>query len=166
MNICLGDTSAGKTTFINRLVGYEIFVPRTLASTAVVCRIRKSEKVQIKLYTKEETLLKIQEIADISLLRETLRKYTELDKMEQINGKDIYFVDIYIPSEKLQVIDSTQIAIYACIVLLLSYHFRLFLFDTLLTLLFCIVKRGKQLLSLEDQRINPRITSGMKLSLG
>lgn len=78
-------------------------VPRTLASTAAVCRIRKSEKIQIELYTKENELLETEEFKDVSSLHDALRNYTERDKMQKINDKIIHFVDINLPSETLQV---------------------------------------------------------------
>ncbi|XP_056002328.1 uncharacterized protein LOC130049149 isoform X3 [Ostrea edulis] len=100
--VVAGDTSAGKTTLINRLVGHHILVPRTLASTAAVCRIRKSEKMQINLYNKENELLERKGFKDVSSLHDALRNYTELDKKKKVNDRNIHFVDINLPSETLQ----------------------------------------------------------------
>lgn len=103
----LGDTSAGKTTLINRFLGCEILVPRTKASTAVVYRIRNSEKFQTQLYSKENKLLDSKDFVDASSMLNNLRSYTELDKMKTVKGESIHFVDIYLPSDVLQVILKT-----------------------------------------------------------
>ncbi|XP_062595363.1 uncharacterized protein LOC134256698, partial [Saccostrea cucullata] len=100
--VVAGDTSAGKTSFINKLLRRQIFEPRTLASTACVCRIRKSKVEKIEFYTTENDFLCSVDIEGPTMLFEKLRSYTELDKKKQINGKDIHYVDIYMSSETLQ----------------------------------------------------------------
>lgn len=42
-----GETSSGKSTLINRIIGKKIFKGRNLESTSTVCKIRNSESVRI-----------------------------------------------------------------------------------------------------------------------
>ena len=46
-NISLGETSAGKTTLINKVLRKDIFSPKLRESTSTICKIRNSEKVTI-----------------------------------------------------------------------------------------------------------------------
>lgn len=42
-----GETSSGKSTLINKILGKKIFVGRNNESTATICKIRNAEQVQI-----------------------------------------------------------------------------------------------------------------------
>ncbi|CAC5416773.1 unnamed protein product [Mytilus coruscus] len=61
--VIAGETSAGKTTLLNLLVGENVFVTSNLAATGTVCRIRNSKSMSIKMYTKDERLI-AEETAD------------------------------------------------------------------------------------------------------
>lgn len=45
--LILGETSAGKSTLINKILQKEIFKCRTNESTSTICKIRNSERVRI-----------------------------------------------------------------------------------------------------------------------
>lgn len=47
LNFSLGETSAGKTTLINKVLQKDIFSPKLRESTSTICKIRNSEKVTI-----------------------------------------------------------------------------------------------------------------------
>ncbi|XP_052085101.1 uncharacterized protein in xynA 3'region-like [Mytilus californianus] len=94
--VVAGETSAGKTTLINQLIGKKVFVTGNLATTGKITRIRDSETIKIKCFTKEETLKEEKEVDDIKKLRSIIEKLTEIQIASQ-DGQDKYFVDVYLP---------------------------------------------------------------------
>lgn len=94
--VVTGETSAGKTTLINQLVKQKVFVTSNIAATGTITRIRNSEKMEIKCYTKDETLMKEEEIKDVKKLRSLIKALTDIRKIPE-DLKDIYYVDVYLP---------------------------------------------------------------------
>lgn len=98
----LGETSAGKTTLINQLIGKKVFVTGNLATTGKITRIRDSETIKIKCFTKEETLKEEKEVKDIKKLRSIIEELTKIQISSQ-DGQDQYFVDVHLPVPILKV---------------------------------------------------------------
>ncbi|XP_063437683.1 uncharacterized protein LOC134718824 isoform X2 [Mytilus trossulus] len=94
--VVAGETSAGKTTLINQLVKKKVFATSNLAATGTITRIRDSEKLAVKCYTKDETLKKAEEVADAKKLRSVIKGLTDISKIPE-DLKDIYYVDVYLP---------------------------------------------------------------------
>lgn len=94
--VVTGETSAGKTTLINQLVKKKVFVTSNLAATGTITRIRDSEKMAVKCYTKDETLKKEEEVQDVKKLRSVIKGLTDISKIPE-DLKDIYYVDVYLP---------------------------------------------------------------------
>lgn len=91
--LLLGETSAGKTTLINQLVGNELFVTGNVATTGTITRIRHSNKLQFKCYLKDETLKKEEKVQDLKKLKSVIEKYTDINNLPD-ELKDIYYVDV------------------------------------------------------------------------
>lgn len=98
----LGETSGGKTTLINQLVGKKVFATSNLAATGTITRIRDSEKMEIKCYLKDDTLKKEEEVQDVKKLKSVIRGLTDISKIPE-DLKDIYYVDVYLPVSILKV---------------------------------------------------------------
>ncbi|XP_061180806.1 uncharacterized protein LOC133189451 [Saccostrea echinata] len=100
--VVAGETSAGKSTLINKILGIKIFKGRNMESTSTVCKIRNSEKVVIR--TELETgEVEVKYIGDIDVetkegkksLRDTLKELTDMTVRK---GSSKYkSVDIGIP---------------------------------------------------------------------
>lgn len=94
----IGETSSGKTTLINQLVGANVFVTSNLAATGTVCRIRNSKSMFVKTYDKEESPID-EDIADnLPALKSLLKKYTDY------RNNPPEWVDVYLPVSILKVI--------------------------------------------------------------
>ncbi|CAG2190744.1 unnamed protein product [Mytilus edulis] len=91
--VVAGETSAGKTTLINQLVNKKIFATNSLAATGKITRIRNSESMKIKCYSKDETLLKEEDVQDEKELKSSIKRLTKIGD----DLKDIHFVDVYLP---------------------------------------------------------------------
>ncbi|VDI56812.1 Hypothetical predicted protein, partial [Mytilus galloprovincialis] len=92
--VVTGETSAGKTTLINQLVGKKVCTTGNCATTGKITRIRNSEKMEIKCYTKDD-ILKIQkEVKDVKKMRSIIRKLTDINKKLL---QDIHYVDVHLP---------------------------------------------------------------------
>ncbi|OPL33857.1 hypothetical protein AM593_08200, partial [Mytilus galloprovincialis] len=94
--IVVTETSAGKTTLINQLVGERVFSTNTLAATGRITRVRHSEKMEVKCYTKNDILKKTVEVQDVKKMRSVIRKLTDISNIPE-ELKDIYYVDVYLP---------------------------------------------------------------------
>lgn len=94
--VVTGETSGGKTTLINQLVGKKVFTTSNLAATGTITRIRDSEKMEIKCYLKDDTLKKEEEVQDVKKLKSVIRGLTDISKIPE-DLKDIYYVDVYLP---------------------------------------------------------------------
>lgn len=58
--------------------------------------------MEIKCYTKDETLMKEEEIKDVKKLRSLIKALTDIRKIPE-DLKDIYYVDVYLPVSILKV---------------------------------------------------------------
>lgn len=103
-----GETSAGKSTLINTILGKIIFIGTTSESTSTICKIRNLEKVRIitenlkgEIDETDLPTCDIQSQSGEKLLRTTL---TELTDMTSENFKEVKYVDVGFPIPFLQVI--------------------------------------------------------------
>lgn len=67
-----------------------------MAATGTITRIRDSEKLAVKCYTKDEILKKEEEVEDVKKLRSVIKGLTDISKIPE-DLKDIYYVDVYLP---------------------------------------------------------------------
>ena len=92
-----GETSSGKSSLINQLIGEEILPIAVTASTTKVCRVRYSKNFVVSTKTKDDRLIK----------RWTFRSKEELaDNLETLavtKGEEIFFVDIWMPAKIIKV---------------------------------------------------------------
>ncbi|CAC5373772.1 unnamed protein product [Mytilus coruscus] len=91
-----GKTSAGKTTLINQLVGKNVFVTGILPTTGKITRIRNSQTMKIRCYSKDETITKEKEVQDVKNLKSIIKNLSHI-QMRSRYLPDIYFVDVYLP---------------------------------------------------------------------
>ncbi|XP_062611965.1 uncharacterized protein LOC134273763 [Saccostrea cucullata] len=83
--VVAGETSAGKSTLINKILGMRIFKGRNLESTSTVCKIRNSEKVVIKIES-DNGEVEMEDMSDLDvetkqgekILRDTLKTLTDM----------------------------------------------------------------------------------------
>lgn len=97
--VITGATSAGKTFLVNLLIEKEkekLFVSRNLASTKTVCRIRNSETMELRVFSKDDVLLKTVKADDIKQLKSTIKKFTDISQLQD-EVPDAYYVDVYLP---------------------------------------------------------------------
>lgn len=92
-----GETSAGKTTLINQLVGKDTFFTNNLAATGTLCRIRDSKSLSVQIhskdhYTEEKVAANLDELASL------LKQYTDIEN----NPPEM--IDVYLPVPILKVI--------------------------------------------------------------
>lgn len=101
--IVTGETSAGKSSLINQIIGRKekVLVCKNLPATARICRIRNSEVLAIKAYTKDEQLKKEEQAEDIKYLKSLVKKWTDMGKYTK-DMEDIYFVDVFLPVPMLK----------------------------------------------------------------
>lgn len=96
-----GETSAGKSTLLNTLVGRKIFPVSNVAATGKVCRVRQSETLCVKTYDREENLVTDEIVYSELMLTELIKKYSDtsctLTEME-----NIYYVDVHMPVDILK----------------------------------------------------------------
>lgn len=75
-----------------------MFVTSNLAATGTVCRIRNSELMSIKIYTKDEQLIAEETADDLNELKHLIKKYTDVER----NPPEM--VDVYLPVPILKVL--------------------------------------------------------------
>ncbi|CAC5416777.1 unnamed protein product [Mytilus coruscus] len=90
-----GETSAGKTTLINQLVGKDIFFTSNLAATGTVCRIRNSNSLSVQIHSKDHPIIE-KAAADFHELASLLKQYTDIES----NPPEM--IDVYLPVPILQ----------------------------------------------------------------
>lgn len=101
----IGETSAGKTTLINRFVGSKIFPTNNVAATATVCRIRNSKELMLKAYTKDECLLKEVKFENIEKMKSVIKKFTDMRYIKKDKkDREVYYTDVYLPVPILKVV--------------------------------------------------------------
>nr|XP_022312831.1 uncharacterized protein LOC111117885 isoform X2 [Crassostrea virginica] len=101
--VIAGETSAGKSTLVNKILGIRIFKARNHESTSTICKIRDSKKVKIVAESKtgdliEKDLSKKCNIATeegVKMLRDILKDFTDLTSSH--SSKDFRSVDIGFP---------------------------------------------------------------------
>lgn len=97
--ITTGESSAGKTSLVNLLIQRtKLFPPSNIANTGTICRIRNSETMMVKLFTKDDVLIQNVQTADVNELKSAIKKYTNINN----EVKDVYYVDVYLPVKILQ----------------------------------------------------------------
>ena len=86
-----GETSAGKSTLINKILEKKIFKGRHLESTSTICKIRNSERVQITT-EKADGRTEVEDLTDKcnpetsegeKLLRTTLTKFVDMNSSKE-----------------------------------------------------------------------------------
>lgn len=106
--VIAGETSAGKSTLINKILGKIIFIGTTSESTSTICKIRNLERVRIITENLkgeiDETDLTatcdIQSQSGEKLLRTTLTDLTDMTSSG--NFKEVKYVDVGFPIPFLQ----------------------------------------------------------------
>lgn len=86
-----GETSAGKSTLINKLLGKQLFKGRNNESTSTICKLRNSDKIRVKTTNmkgeKEETDLtdkcNLETKEGVKMLRDFLKDLTDLTSSEK-----------------------------------------------------------------------------------
>lgn len=86
-----GETSAGKSTLINKLLGKQLFKGRNNESTSTICKLRNSEKIKVITTNmqgqKEETDLtdkcNLETKEGVKMLRDFLKDLTDLTSSEK-----------------------------------------------------------------------------------
>lgn len=97
-----GETSSGKSTIINRIVGENIIPVKIHASTRKVCRIKYSEKLQVSTFNTEGTI-----INDMFFENAQEMKTSLLTTVESTD-KSVQIVDIWYPVRILKVSSVTS----------------------------------------------------------
>lgn len=93
----VGETSSGKSTILNSIIGKPILPVRHEAATQKVCRIRYSDELSVSLCnTAGHTVEKM-------AFKNTQEMKTTLPNIICDNGSDIKYVDIWYPVEILKV---------------------------------------------------------------
>ncbi|XP_056003288.1 uncharacterized protein LOC125661203 [Ostrea edulis] len=98
--VVAGETNAGKTTLLNKIMGRPILTSDHLSNTGRVCRVRNSQKKGIRLYTKDNQMIQEIFIDKATELKKTLRKYCE--KNEEMSQETFHYVDLLFPVDVLK----------------------------------------------------------------
>lgn len=104
----IGETSAGKSTLINKILGMRIFKGKNRESTSTVCKVRNSENVMIKTEM-EIGSVKEMDLSEIDIttkegekrLRGALKELTDMTVSKE--SKQFESVDINMPVPFLKV---------------------------------------------------------------
>ena len=105
----IGETSSGKTTLINKILGKNIFKARNHESTATICKIRNSDKVRIIVehISAETDVVDLTETCNPETeegeknLKDELKKLTDMTSTQR--SKYFKSVDIGFPIPLLEV---------------------------------------------------------------
>lgn len=89
--VIAGETSAGKSTLINKLLGKQLFKGRNNESTSTICKLRNSDQIRVKTTNmkgeKEETDLtdqcNLETKEGVKMLRDFLKDLTDLTSSEK-----------------------------------------------------------------------------------
>lgn len=89
--VIAGETSAGKSTLINKLLGKQLFKGRNNESTSTICKLRNSDKIRVKTTNmkgeQEETDLtdkcNLETKEGVKMLRDFLKDLTDLTSSEK-----------------------------------------------------------------------------------
>ncbi|XP_056003569.1 uncharacterized protein LOC125663164 [Ostrea edulis] len=95
-----GDTSSGKTSLVNKLVGQRLMTPKILRATSKICRIRNSETYAIEVLDVDGKVLEERTaFTDHRKMNKKLDKYT----CTREDNARMYYIDIYSPLGNLDV---------------------------------------------------------------
>lgn len=100
-----GETSAGKSSITNRIIGTSILPVDIVASTNMVCRIKYSEELQVSCCNAEGEPVQTMFFDDVQKMK------TSLKIIIASKEKKIEFVDIWYPVDVLKVRSLTFTAI-------------------------------------------------------
>lgn len=103
--ILLGETSAGKSSLLNLLMGENILPREVLSSTSCICQIFNSEEKKAVLIDENNRTIEINDVT-----RESLSKYLCVDRSNR-KLQDYKSVDIYWPVPMLKVTRSLFITV-------------------------------------------------------
>lgn len=111
MQFFSGETSAGKSTLINKILGKRIFKGKILESTSTICKIRNSDNIRViteKVSGEREEQdftgeCDLDTEEGVEMLRDFLEKRTDLTCMS--SDENIRCVDIGFPIHFLKVKD-------------------------------------------------------------
>ncbi|XP_048750992.2 uncharacterized protein LOC125662713 [Ostrea edulis] len=95
-----GDTSSGKTSLVNKLVGQRLVTPKVLRATSKICRIRNSETYAIEVLDVDGKVLK--EKTTFNTPRKINKKLDTYTDTRDSNA-GMYYIDIYCPFTNLDV---------------------------------------------------------------
>ncbi|XP_062615150.1 uncharacterized protein LOC134276885 [Saccostrea cucullata] len=99
-----GETSSGKTSLINKLVGQELFCPKARPATAKICRISPSEEVCLKLSDANDKVIDahfFSGFGDLKKIRTLLEKNSDLKKSIKADP-NIHYIDVFCPFGNLK----------------------------------------------------------------
>lgn len=100
-----GETSAGKSSIINRIIGNSILPVDIKACTNTVCRIKYSEELQVSCRDAEGEIVQKMFFDNVQKMKTSLKNSIESE------DKIIQFVDIWYPVDVLKVRSLTFTAI-------------------------------------------------------
>lgn len=95
--IPLGETSAGKSTIINLILGESILPTGIKASTSRVCRVKYAERCMISTRSNNDEELENMSFKNLQEMAENLKG------LAKTNNEEIGYVDIHMPAPLLQV---------------------------------------------------------------
>lgn len=100
----LGEMKAGTSTLLNQLVRKNVIPTSTLPCTKPfpILRIRDSEKMEIKCYLKDDTLIKEEEVQNLKTLRSIIEGRHDICNISD-DLKNIHYVDVFLPVPILKV---------------------------------------------------------------
>ncbi|KAJ8322061.1 hypothetical protein KUTeg_000532 [Tegillarca granosa] len=98
--VVTGETSAGKSSFLNMLFGFDILPQSVLHCTNTICRIKNSSDKRLEVTDFDgNTTIQGRDVSDEEF-RKTIKTYTTVDEEEQ--KQNVKYVDIYWPVPLLQ----------------------------------------------------------------
>lgn len=100
-----GETSAGKSTLLNTLVGRKIFPVSNVAATGKVCRVRNSDTLYVKTYDRHENLINEEIATSEQHLTEVIIRYSDTNRTSAETG-NVFYVDVHMPVEFLKASDT------------------------------------------------------------
>lgn len=97
-----GETSAGKSTLINKLLGKQLLKGRNNESTSTICKLRNSDKIRVKTTNmkgeKEETDLtdkcNLETKECVKMLRDFLKDLTDLTSSKKASHLKVWRLNL------------------------------------------------------------------------
>ncbi|XP_062566840.1 isoniazid-induced protein IniA-like [Saccostrea cucullata] len=94
-----GDTSSGKTSLVNKLLGQRVTKPRLRAATSTICRYHNSDEMALQIVNKSGEVSTKEIFTKTADLRSRLEATSHVKKR---NTTDIKYVDVFFPIPILQ----------------------------------------------------------------